>query len=186
MIYIFDFDGVISAPCFNSEEGTILAEPNDFKHNIRKTKACYDEYSKPFMPIINIIKRLKKEGNRILILSSCSSGSQEIFAKLDFLDKYMPGVVDRNDFWGVNDSCQKGIVLDLLFEQSGVEGHGDIVYVDDNLESLIAIEEQCFGSHGDIVTAYKEILDSYKYDTLRLYHVTTFLNKFSDKDNSGN
>ena len=145
------------------------------------------------MPVINVIKRLKKEGNRILILSSCSSGSQEIFAKLDFLEKYMPGVVDRDDFWGVNDSCQKGIVLNLLSEQSGVEGHGDIVYVDDNLESLIAIEDQCFGSHGDIVTAYnhihdsyKEFLDSYQYDTLRLYHVTTFLNKFSDKDNSGN
>jgi len=176
MIYIFDFDGVISTPRFNDKEGTIMVDPNDFENNIRKIRACYDEYSKPFVPVINVIKRLKDEGNRILILSSCSRGSQEIFAKLDFLDRYMPDVVDRDDFWGVNSSDQKGTVIKFLVdeichEEKNYREH--FAYIDDNLESLIDIEQ--------------EILELNEFDRrVDLYHVTTFLDKFSNEEKSKN
>lgn len=161
-LILFDFDGTLAAPVFTDKKGGILGDhPNTFFYNMME-QLNSDPYKKqePFKAMIKKVKALaENEENTFGVLSTCSVGSVEIFSKLDFLEKYYPGINWKDNFYGVASTEQKADTLELL---ANMKDYDEIYYVDDSLSSLINIES----------LVPRHLLD----EKISLFHVTTFVN----------
>lgn len=177
-IIFFDFDGVLATPVFAGESGSILNGGNTFRDNFAlytqepssaDSISPYSQYQKPVRVMQEIIKRYAEEGKYELgVLSRCSNGSVEIFAKLDFLAKHYSSYLTylwKSHFYGVSREEDKQEVL-LKFAQD-LETGSEIVYVDDSLEALISIDQFFRHEYPSAITGVcKKVF---------LYHLTTFV-----------
>ena len=178
-IILFDFDGTLSTPVFSSIDGAILPGQNTFADNfsLYQPKMHGDLISlnpyqrqQPVVGMPEIIDRLSRlEDVDLGVLSTCGQGSVEIFAKLEWLEHFYSSY-DISDwkrcFYGVCKTEHKIDVIYRLYQ----EEYSKIIYVDDNLESLITIEQELRNRITDFNALYKHI---------KLYHVTTFIQKIN-------
>ncbi len=161
-LILLDFDGTLATPVFTGKKGAILGNhQNTFFYNMMEHLNS-DPYKKqePFKAMVKKVKALaENEENTFGVLSTCGMGSVEIFSKLDFLEKYYPGINWKDNFYGVISTAKKADMLKLL---ANMKDYNEVYYVDDNLESLIDIE----------ALMPEHLLD----EKISLFHVTTFVN----------
>lgn len=161
-LILFDFDGTLTTPVFTDKKGGILGNRRDIFSSNMKELLTNNPYKKqePFKAMVKKVKALaKNEENTFGILSICSMGLIEISSQLDFLEKYYPGINWKDNFYGVPSDMRKADMLEILAD---MEDYDEIYYIDDNLGSLIDIE--------DMVS--RRPLD----EKISLFHVTTFVN----------
>lgn len=160
-LILFGFDGTLATPVFTDKKGSILGDrSNTFYHNM-KEYLSNNPYKKqePFKAMVKKVKALaENEENTFGIVSTCRMGLVEISSKLDFLEKYYPGINWKDNFYSVTSDLDKADMIEIL---ANMEDYDEIYYIDDNLKSLIEIEN---------------VVPRHLRDKISLFHVTTFVN----------
>lgn len=161
-LILFDFDGTLAIPVFTDKRGAIFGNrSNTFYYDMRNLLSN-DPYKtqEPFKAMVKKVKALaENEENTFGVLSTCGMGLLEINAKLDFLEKYYPGINWKDNFYSVPSSRHTEDMLSIL---ASMKDYDEIYYIDDNLETLISIESY----------VPRHLLDK----KILLFHVTTFVN----------
>ena len=170
-IIVFDFDGVLSTPVFSPYKGKVMEHKNNFEENYKIIDKSYKEWGKPVHGMQELVEALFNTGYELRVLSSCSRGSKEIFAKIDFLNKYYPGCFLKDNFYGVFNTEQKKLILKQWIDNEIKHDNKNIFYVDDNLEMLIDIEAEL-----------SPLLSELTSNNLYFYHNTTFITELLSKE----
>ena len=138
--WLFDFDGVLTETKWTDEVGRILPKDNS-SIPLTVNNSRYN-YATPIVPVVKFINKYLTDKN-VIFLSLCSSGgAREAFCKVDIIKNNIVSLAakDGSEFFvGTNSAKGKIDVLKYFMNKNENES---IVYVDDNLENLIAYEEQ--------------------------------------------
>lgn len=161
MTYIFDFDGTIALAKFTDENGSILNCQNT-PENISFRNCTQNIYDKNpgIKIIIENIKNLLEKGEKIVVLSKASDSLEYEYKKKWLSEKIAPvGLLDNNFSLICTGTTQAklGIIRFLSIKDK-------ILYIDDNLESLIEIEEFVKKNHN-------------VFGFVDLKHISTYLNE---------
>lgn len=178
---LYDFDGTLATAAFSKSPGSIMPCRNTFKdyfpyytdgHTPYENQLPNHEMQEIIADKVARYRRIKSIGHasdiQIGVLSACRFGSLEIFAKIDFLEKYYHyDEIDwKKHFIGVPSEADKADALWTMYRK-----HGFVTYVDDSLESLISIEKA-------VRDRFKSELMFSKMDShpgINLYHLTTYV-----------
>ena len=170
VLILFDYDGTLSTPCFTEKDGRILPGKNTFYDNFKPYAEGNPPYEKqpPIREMVRISENLYKKGYKLGVLSRCGQGSVEIFSKVDSLNKNYPFRDWKENFYGV---CCWEHKLDVIRALLETEKYQEIWYVDDTLDILLDIESKLYAAETQLD------IDT---DRIKLYHVTTFIEKYRE------
>lgn len=132
VLFIFDFDGTMLEAKYG--DNTILGCPNNDEEVLKRDleKCVYDDV-KPLRKVQEMVKEIYGNNKSVKVLSRIHNGI-EVLNKMKYLYKTYPQI-KIEDFIGVIEYNHKEVVLEHFSKI-----YDEVVYIDDNLEVLIQME----------------------------------------------